>query len=70
MAVVRFTTRAVINESPIDRFPLILLDDGGVHWLSLNYFLDLRRQGAAVSSIGTYGSHLTCLLYTSPSPRD
>ena len=59
MATVKFTKSAVINKSYVSGMPLVLLDNGDVHWLSLNYFLDLRRKGAAVSSIGTYGSHVT-----------
>jgi len=58
MAIVRYTKKASLNGREIARFPLILKDNGIVHWWALDYFLDLRRQGSAVSSIATYASHL------------
>ncbi|ASJ72125.1 hypothetical protein IMCC3135_10155 [Granulosicoccus antarcticus IMCC3135] len=58
MAEIRYTKNARINNLLVERFPLILTSTKSVHWMSLEHFFDLRREGAAFSSIGTYGSHL------------
>jgi len=57
MAYLRYTQKAKLYGAPTKGFPLLFTDDGKVHWLSLNYFLELTRSNA-VSSIKTYARHL------------
>lgn len=62
MTYLRSTSSAIINGATIKGMPIILGKDYAVDWVSLEYFLDLYRQGVAVSSIYTYGSHLADFL--------
>ena len=57
MAYARYTTKAELFGVTIKGFPLLFSEDGKVHWLSLNYFLDLLRS-IEPSSISTYSGHL------------
>lgn len=57
MAYVRYTTKAKLFGVALKGFPILFSEGGKVHWLSLNYFLDLLRS-TELSSIKTYSSHL------------
>ena len=55
---IRYTSNSKIGAKVIDGFPLLLNGDKSVHWISLEYCLELRRQGTAVRSIATYAAQL------------
>lgn len=49
---------AIIQGREVSRFPLLVLQDGGVDIDVLRYLLSLCRRGAAPRSLETYASHL------------
>lgn len=59
MYFVRKTKSADFKGQEIDGFPLIVSEETNIHWVSLNWFLDLFAQHLAVSTIFTYAQHLS-----------
>ncbi|WP_299977082.1 site-specific integrase [uncultured Pseudoteredinibacter sp.] len=62
MPILKKTTAANFHGVPVSGFPLILDDDFSVDWLSLNWFLEIYAEGAALTTLGTYAQHLTDFL--------
>lgn len=58
MAHLRYTREVELGRVPVAGFPLILTNTYAVHWLSLNYLLEMYSDGAKLSSIKTYAQHL------------
>lgn len=57
MAHLRTTSAAMIGQTSISGFPLIVERTFNVHWLSLEYFISLLRT-CSVATIHTYAQHL------------
>ncbi|MEG3756616.1 tyrosine-type recombinase/integrase [Pseudoalteromonas carrageenovora] len=57
MAYILKTKKANISGAPVKGFPVLFMEDNRVHWLSLNYFLDLYGR-LALSTVSLYAQHI------------
>lgn len=57
MACILKTKKANLFGSPVKGFPVLIMEDNRVHWLSLNYFLDIYER-LSLSSVALYAQHI------------